>query len=123
MPRRDRATLSQILQRVFLPGTEVHTDDWDAYHNLHRHVPNVAVHRVVVHQDIFVDPLTGIHTQEAESAWARLKYHVKREKGVRGCDIQSFLENICGETGEELETSFRILNWFLPAAILYDYGF
>lgn len=92
MPRRDRATLSQILQRVFLPGTEVHTDDWAAYHNLHCHVANVAVHRVVVHQDNFVDPLTGIRTQEAESAWARLKYHVKREKGVRGRDIQSFLD-------------------------------
>jgi len=45
----------------------------------------------VVHQDNFVDPLTGVHTQEAESAWARLKYHIKREKGVRREDIPAFL--------------------------------
>lgn len=91
MRRRDRATLCQILQRVLLPGSEVHTDDWGAYRNLDRHVANVAVHRTVVHQDNFVDPLTGIHTQEAESAWARLKYHVKREKGIRSEDIPGFL--------------------------------
>ena len=26
--RKDRATLMPILQRVLLPGTEVHSDDW-----------------------------------------------------------------------------------------------
>lgn len=89
--REETATLTQILQRVLLPGSEVHTDDWGAYRNLNLHVPNVAVHRVVVHQNNFVDPLTGVHTQEAESAWARLKYHIKREKGIRQLDIQDFL--------------------------------
>lgn len=91
VPRRDRATLTQILQRVLLPGSEVHSDDWAAYRHLERHVPNVVLHRTVVHQNNFVDPLTGIHTQEIESAWARLKYHIKREKGVRGGDLQAFL--------------------------------
>lgn len=66
VPRRDRATLNPILQRVLLPGSEVHSDDWAAYRNLPRHVPNVSVHRVVVHKDHFVDPRTGIHTQEVE---------------------------------------------------------
>ena len=90
--RRDRATLTQILRRVLLPGSEIHTDDWAAYRNLHLHVPNVTVHRTVVHQNNFVDPITGIHTQEAESAWARLKYHIKREKGIRQGDVQDFLD-------------------------------
>lgn len=90
--RRDRRTLTQILQRVLLPGSEVHTDDWAAYRNLDVHVPNVTVHRTVVHQNNFVDPLTGIHTQEAESAWARLKYYVKKERGIRREDLQDFLD-------------------------------
>lgn len=90
--RRDRATLCLILQRVLLPGSEIHTDDWGAYRNLDRYVANVAVHRIVVHRNNFVDPLTGIHTQEAESAWAPMKYHVKREKGIRSLDIQGFLD-------------------------------
>ncbi|XP_068711880.1 uncharacterized protein [Montipora foliosa] len=90
--RRNRGTLTQILQRVLLPGSQVHTDDWPAYRNLHLHVPNVTVHRTVVHQNNFVDPLTGIHTQESEAAWARLKYYIKREKGIKLEDLQDFLE-------------------------------
>ena len=90
--RRDRATLCRILQRVLLPGSEIHTDDWGTYRNLDRYVANVAVHRIVVHRNNFVDPLTGIHTQEAVSAWVRMKYHVKREKGIRSLDIQGFLD-------------------------------
>ena len=54
-------------------------------------MPNVAVHRTVVHRDNFVDPLTGIHTQEVESAWSRLKYYIKREKGIRALELQDFL--------------------------------
>ena len=46
--RRDRATLMPILQRVLLPGTEVHSDDWGAYSNLPAHAPTVQTHRVVV---------------------------------------------------------------------------
>ena len=91
VPRRDRATLVPILQRVLLPGSEVHSDDWGAYRNLARYVPNVTMHRTVVHKDNFVDPFSGVHTQQVESAWSQLKYHVKREKGIRRADIQDFL--------------------------------
>ena len=56
VPRRYRATLVPILQMVLLPGSEVHSDDWGAYRNLVRYVPNVTVHRTVVQKDNFVDP-------------------------------------------------------------------
>ena len=95
--------MTQILQRVLLPGSEIHTDDWGAYRNLHLYVPNVNIHRTVVHQNKFVDPVTGIHTQEAESAWARLKYYVKREKGIRQADVQDFLD-------EQMRRDWRGLN-------------
>ena len=107
MERRDRATLTQILQRVLLPGSEVHTDDWAAYRNLHVHVANVTVHRTVVHRDNFVDPVTGIHTQEAESAWARLKYHIKKEKGIRDGDIQDFLDEQMWRDWRGLDAIFQ----------------
>ena len=69
--RRDRATLLPILERCLQPGSVVYTDDWGAYSNLERHLPNhVGHHHVVVHRDNFIDPATGVHTQEAESAWA-----------------------------------------------------
>ena len=90
VPRRDRATLSRILERVLLRGSEVHSNDWAAYRRLERNVANVRVHRTVVHQNHFVDTRTGIHTQEVESTWAWIKYHVKRES-ARQLDLQYFL--------------------------------
>ncbi|XP_068680512.1 uncharacterized protein [Montipora foliosa] len=104
---RDRATLTQILQRVLLPGSEVHSDDWGAYRNLAHHVPNVAVHRTVVHRDNFVDPLTGIHTQEVESAWSRLKYYIKREKGIRALELQDFLNEEMWRQWRGLDSVFQ----------------
>ena len=112
--RRDRITLTQILQRVLLPGAEVHTDDWGAYRNLHHHVPNITVHRTVTHQNSFVDPVTGVHTQEAESAWARLKYHIKREKGIRKPDIQAFLDEQMWRDWKGLDSVFDNMLVLIP---------
>ena len=50
----------------------MHTDDWAAYRRVNT-LPNVAAHRVVVHARHFVDPRTGVHTQEVESSWSSLK--------------------------------------------------
>ena len=89
--RRDRASLIPILQRVLLPGTEVHSDDWGAHFNITAHAATVQTHGVVVHAANFVNPVTGVHTQKEESAWSRLKYKVKMRKGVRNYNLQSFL--------------------------------
>lgn len=89
--RRNTATLLPIIQRCLLPGTEVHSDDWAAYRRLQL-LPNVNRHRVVVHAHNFVDPQTGVHTQEVESAWSQLKLGQKRRKGLRRGDLQSYLD-------------------------------
>ena len=99
--------MTQILQRVLLPGSEVHSDDWAAYRNLHIHVPNVTLHRTVIHRDNFVDPVTGIHTQEAESAWAHLKYHIKKEKGIGHGEIQDFLDEQMWRDWRGLDATFQ----------------
>lgn len=91
--KRDRATLLPILAKCLLPGTEVHTDDWGAYGNLEQHLPNlVSQHRVVVHADNFVDPVTGVHTQEAESSWATLKGPIKQRRGISKENLQVYLD-------------------------------
>ena len=89
--RRDAATLLPIVQRCLLPGTEVHTDDWAAYNRLIG-LPNVSGLQVVVHAHNFVDPCTGVHTQEVESAWSKLKLGRNRRKGLRREDLQSYLD-------------------------------
>ena len=92
--RRDRNTLLPILEKCLLPGSEVITDDWGAYENLEQHLPNhVARHRVVVHAGNFVDPATGIHTQEAESAWANLKAPIKARRGISRDDVQTYVDD------------------------------
>ena len=76
--RRDHTTLLPILAKCLLPGSEVHTDDRGAYDGMEQHLPNhVTRHRAVVHADNFVDPVTGVHIQEVESAWANLKAPIK----------------------------------------------
>ena len=89
--RRDAGTLLPLIQRCILPGTEVHTDDWAACRRVNT-LPNVAAHRVVVHARHFVDPRTGVHTQEAESSWSSLKLGQKRRKGLRKEDLQVYLD-------------------------------
>ena len=91
---RDRPTLLPILAKCLSPGSEVYTDEWGAYQNLDQHLPHhVARHQVVVHADHFVDPVTGIHTQEAESAWATLKNPPKARRGISRDDLQSYLDD------------------------------
>ena len=90
--RRDQATLDPIINRCIRPGTELHSDDWPAYRGIERRMNNVAAHRVVVHRNHFVDPATGVHTQEVESCWGSLKLGQKMRKGVRRADLQSYLD-------------------------------
>ena len=94
MEQRDRATLLPILRKCLQPGSEVHTDDWGAYERLEQHLPNhVARHWVVNHSENFVDPVSGVHTQEAESAWATLKDGVKKRRGISKEDVQAYLDD------------------------------
>ena len=110
--RRDRNTLLPILEKCLLPGSEVITDDWGAYENLEQHLPNhVARHRVVVHADNFVDPATGVHTQEAESAWANLKAPIKARRGISLDDVQTYLDDRMWRQWRGLD---NIIGNFLP---------
>ena len=92
VPSRDQETLLPILDKCLKPGSEVHTDDFGAYSYLERHLPQkIVVHRVVNHSINFVDPGTGVHTQNIESKWAKLKQQIKERKGILREDLQSYL--------------------------------
>lgn len=121
VPKRDRATLLPILERCLRPGSIVYSDDWGAYRNLERHLPAlVAQHHVVVHSQNFVDPTTGVHTQEAESAWNNLKGPVKERRGIPREDLQSYLNDRMWRQWRGLD---NIMANFLPvlAASFRDY--
>ncbi|RMX41022.1 hypothetical protein pdam_00011557 [Pocillopora damicornis] len=69
MERRDKTALHPIISRCVRPGAEVHSDDWASYRQMDRKVNNVSAQQVVVHRLNFVNPVTGVHTQEIESYW------------------------------------------------------
>ena len=56
-----------------------------------RSLPNVAQHDKINHSIEFVNPTTGVYTQNVESYWNRQKIKLKRMKGVVFSEISSYL--------------------------------
>ena len=86
---RDADTLLPIIQRVVLPGTTVYSDKWRAYFNIQHRLG--LHHQVVNHSLNFVDPLTGVHTQNIESYWGSKKNHIKTMCGYRRDFLEGYL--------------------------------
>ena len=67
------------------PGSLVYTDEWAAYRRIQRALG--FNHRTVNHSANFVDPVTGVHTQHAESNWSAAKDKFKKMKGNANPDF------------------------------------
>ena len=91
VPDRTAGTLLPIIQNHTLPGTIIHSDEWRAYNRV-SNIPTAASHQTVNHSLNFVDPSTGVHTQNIESYWARAKRKFKRMKGVAEEQLPSYLD-------------------------------
>ena len=103
--RRDAATLLPIINTHTAPGTIVHSDEWAAYRNV-QNLPNVSSHGTVNHSVTFVDPTTGVHTQNVESYWCRVKTKLKRMRGCHSHQLPSYLDEFMwreryGETARD----------------------
>ena len=102
--RRDAATLLPIIQAHTAPGSIVHSDDWAAYHTgVYTSWGMWLPTMLSLH---FVDPVTGVHTQNVESYWNRVKTKSKRMKGCHAGQLQSYLDEFLwreryGKTGGE----------------------
>ena len=89
--RRDAATLLPIIQSHVRPGTIIWSDQWRAYSNVSG-LPNVANHQTVNHSIEFKNPVTGVHTNNIESYWERVKGKLKKMKGCKHEFIPSYLD-------------------------------
>ena len=70
------------------PGTIVHSDEWKAYNKILK-LPHMSSHEVVNHSVNFVDPASGVHTQNIKSYWNNVKQKLKRMKGCHGEQLVS----------------------------------
>lgn len=70
---RSAATLTPIILRHVSAGSEIWSDQWNAYVNLGNLPGNPYNHSTVDHSRHFKDPVTGVHTNHVENYWSRLK--------------------------------------------------
>ena len=91
VPNRSAQTLLPIIERHVRQGSIVHSDEWAAYRRVQQ-LQSVNNHQTVNHSLHFVDPATGVHTQNIESYWARVKRRFKHMKGVHESMMTSYLD-------------------------------
>ena len=68
----------------------VHSDEWTAY-NCVAGLPGVADHATVNHSVEFVSP-GGVHTQNVQSYWNRVKTKQKRMRGCHSHQLPLYLD-------------------------------
>ena len=91
--KRDRETLIPIIQREVVENSVIHSDEWRAYSNLNDFN---YIHQTVNHQENYVNPVTGAHTQAIERSWLDSKIRIlKKMRGVTPQTFQSHLDYFC----------------------------
>ena len=75
VPKRDAATLLDVIKKWIHPGTTIISDCWKAYDCLES---EGYKHFKVNHSVTFKDPVTGAHTNRIERLWRSYKANVPR---------------------------------------------
>ena len=78
--RRDEATLLPLIQQFVHPGSTVYSNVWAANNNIGQHE---YLHGVVVHEENFVKPMSGVHAQGIEAYWSKAEHKIKDLYGCR----------------------------------------
>jgi len=86
---RSAAVLQPIFEQVVCDYSEIYSDEWAAYPAICRNLG--LAHKIVNHSRHFVNPESGVHTQNIESLWNVLKSKIKKMCGVRKEDLQDYL--------------------------------
>ncbi|KYM95728.1 hypothetical protein ALC62_13634 [Cyphomyrmex costatus] len=115
VPNRSSNTLSSIIQNYVLPGSIIYTDQWRAYRDLENN--NNYTHCTVNHSVNFVNPDTGVHTQNIERVWRDMRANIPRygtrEKHYIYC-LTEFLFKRIYNFDERIDTFFEIMSTMYP---------
>jgi transposase-like protein len=117
-PSRDAHTLLPIIQQHVRPGTIIWSDEWRAYRRV-QNIPTVAQYQTVNHSVTFVDPTTGVHTQNIESYWNRVKTKFKRMKGVHEEMLSSYMDEFMWREQHGQTASTTLQNIMRDIALHY----
>lgn len=72
---RSAITLTAIIQKHIAPSTIIHSDSWKGYNSLNKFN---YIHWIVNQFTNFVDPVTGVHTQNIETLWRDMRTALPR---------------------------------------------
>ena len=92
---RSVITLMAAIADHVEPASTIYTDCWKGYSTKQLEAAGFQ-HFTVNHSYNFVDPLTGVHTQNIERMWGCLKWRNKRHRGTKRDFLESyFIEFMC----------------------------
>jgi len=104
--RRDKETLSEVLNRRVKEGSIIFSDSWRGYCI----VSEYFEHHQVNHSTNFVNPIDHSNTQKIEATWSVLK-RVLRMKGSRKCfDLNLYLAEFMWKSVNKQSIFFNFLS-------------
>jgi len=111
---RSTETLLPIIKQFVAPGSIIYTDKWRAYDILSNE--NYR-HFSVNHSSNFVDPQTGVHTQNIERLWREMRSNIPRY-GTRDYHyihyLSKFLFKRLYNYDERIDAFFKIMSTMYP---------
>ncbi|XP_029053136.1 uncharacterized protein LOC114880853 isoform X2 [Osmia bicornis bicornis] len=107
---RSAEVLLLLIEKYIAPGSIIYSDCWKAYKKIDK---KIYQHSVVNHSENFVDPNTGIHTQNIERLWrdirggipqyGRIEYHFHHY-------LAEFIFKKTYDFNERLDAFFEIMS-------------
>lgn len=114
IPSRKTEVLLPLIKKYVLPGSIIYSDCWKAYHQIDK---KIYQHGVVNHSINFVDPDTGVHTQNIERLWRDIRGTVPRY-GRRENHFDHYLAEFVFKKNfdfdERLDAFFQIMSVIYP---------
>ncbi|GFN85115.1 hypothetical protein PoB_001162100 [Plakobranchus ocellatus] len=99
VPDRTAATLENVIRRHIAPGSIINSDGFASYNN-NVNIPVIPRHQhiVVIHEENFVDPVTGACTNRIEHYSKNAERRLKAVSGTNEAMLSSHLDEfMCRE--------------------------
>jgi len=113
VPNRSEILLP-IIRQFVAPGSIIYTDKWRAYDVLSNE--NFR-HFSINHSSNFIDPQTGVHTQNIERLWREMRSNIPRY-GTRDYHyihyLSEFLFKRLYNYNERIDAFFKIMSTMYP---------